>query len=433
VTGATSAPVLAGVEPLLRAYLERQTWYWTAVGRPNRTAAGRGQPPPVAVSSTEVLRPGPPHEPGTAGLGRLVVESGEQRFQVVLGWREAGAAAPVLDRHDAAILGAVHFDDAGELLVYDALADRELLLALLPAATAGRHTARRARIVESRASHASIIYDDRLFMKLYRILEPPPRPEVEVLMRLDDVGCNHVVAPVALWRGDDADLALVREFFPSGVEGYALALTSLRDLLAGSLLHGAEVAQVVEVADESAARAGGDLASEIRRLGSTTARLHLALATAFGEHVGTTDDFPTAPSIRVHGDYHLRRVMRTDAGWVVVGFGDDPLLEERLGPRGQGALGTPLEDVADLCFSLAEVADEACAAQGDGAARARPLADAWARRNTAAFVEGYLEIPGILRLLPPATEEVDRLLDHLRGLRAARAARTTTRAAPWRR
>ena len=31
-------------------------------------------------------------------------------------------------------------------------------------------------------------------------------------------------------------------------------------------------------------------------------------------------------AIRVHGDYHLRRVLRTDAGWIVAGFGDDPLI-----------------------------------------------------------------------------------------------------------
>ena len=407
-----AAAIVEALEPLLAAYLERQTWYWTAIG------AGRAAPG-VVSSAAEVLLPGPPDEPGTPGLARLVLASDHHRFQVVLGWREATEAAAVLGGHDVAILGAVHVDGGGDVLVYDAMADRELVLALLPAATGGRLEARRARLVESRASHASIIYDDRLFMKLYRVLEPPPRPEVEVMLRLDDVGCNHIVAPVALWRGDDADLALVREFFPSGVEGHALALTSLRDLLAGAR------GEAVEHTDEAAARAGGDLASEFRRLGATTARLHLALAEAFGEAVPAGGEAATAPSIRVHGDYHLRRVMRTDAGWVVVGFGDDPLLQERLGPRRRAARGSPLEDVADLCFALGEVADEACAAQGEGAVRARALADAWARRNRAAFVEGYLETPGVDRLLPAGAGEVEDLLARLSAARAERAGART--------
>ena len=70
-----------------------------------------------------------------------------------------------------------------------------------------------------------------------------------------------------------------------------------------------------------------------------TARLHLALADAFGEHDAIcrrardagggrprreAEPAPSRVAIRVHGDYHLRRVMRIDAGWLVVGFGDDP-------------------------------------------------------------------------------------------------------------
>ena len=64
-------------------------------------------------------------------------------------------------------------------------------------------------------------------MKCYRVLEDTTRPEIEVLMGLDAVGFNAILAPVAGWAADGFDLALVREFLPSALEGRLLALTSL--------------------------------------------------------------------------------------------------------------------------------------------------------------------------------------------------------------
>jgi maltokinase len=418
----SAGDLVAAVQPLLVPYLERQTWY--------RAARGDREPAPLTVTSSELLRRGPPGA-GGPGLARLVLSTGALRLQVMVGWREAASASSVLRGQEGSILGAWAAPGAGEVLLYDALADEELLRTLLPVATAGRASARRARLVESLTSHASVVYDDRLFMKVYRVLEPPPRPEVEVMVRLDEIGFNHIVVPVAVWQGDDADLALVREFHAGGVEGRALALTSLRDLLGG------DPDEVADDPDEAAARAGGDLASELRRLGDTTARLHLALAAAYGEHDADLDALAGAAGtdladgvralaepgrmIRVHGDYHLRRVMRTDAGWLVVGFGDDPSGAARLGPEGRGAIGTPLDDVADLCLSVDAVAAEA-AARHEGGPRAGQLADAWSRRNKAAILDGYLAVPGIARLLPSRRDDIVLLLSALAEVRARRSA-----------
>lgn len=430
---AASDAVLAAVEPLLLPYLERQTWFREA----RRAAAGAGGRRPVTITAGEVLREG---GPGVPGLARLVLTSELLRLQVTVGWREAAEASSVLRGRESAILGAAPVDGAGEVLLYDALADEALLRVLLSVASSGAAGGERARLVESLTSHASVVYDDRLFMKLYRVLEPSPRAEVEVLTRLDEVGFNYIVAPVAVWRDEEADLALVREFWAGGVEGRALALTSLRDLL------GEEADAPEPDPDLAAARAGGDLASETRRLGEMSARLHLALATAFGEHEADLDALATAVGgagagvdsglaarvreiaaaggagrmIRVHGDYHLRRVMRTDAGWIVVGFGDDPSRPARPVGAGRGAFGTPLDDVADLCLSFDQVAAEAGTRDPDGA-RSRELTAAWARRNRAALLDGYLAVPGIDRLLPPARADLELLLAALFAARDRRA------------
>ena len=84
-----------------------------------------------------------------------------------------------------------------------------------------------------------------------------------------------MLRPVANWVRHGWDLALVREYAPGAVEGRLLALTSLRDLLGRTI-------DEDKLRREEVGGAGGDLSSEMRRLGEITANLHLALAEAFG-------------------------------------------------------------------------------------------------------------------------------------------------------
>lgn len=471
----------AALQALAGAYLERQAWYHAS-----RQAAGVPRAARPALVSLEPLGELP------AGMARLLLSAGSLHAQVLVGWREPTQVSAALGARQGALLGALR-DGEQEVLAYDALADDELALRLLEVVTGGAERARRVRRVSSLASHSSLVYDDRLFCKCYRVLRPGTRAEVELLYRLDEVGFNAMAAPVARWRGDGFDLALVREFLPNALEGRELALTSLRDLLAhaaenhaaggddevgegggaagggqaGGELAGGELAAPAEAtvvqgtgegrggdsgeldgaqlaapaanrvdavttglprpseaALRRAADAGGDLAAELQRLGTTTAGLHLALVEAFGQ--GRLDDVELdrrlagvgglpaelrgrdlGMRIRLHGDYHLRRVMRAEPGWLIAGFGDDPLYtpatpstEPATGsmPRREG---TPLEDLADLCFSLREVALEALARRPAADRRsASDLAAAWVARNRAAFLSGYRSVSGAAALLP---------------------------------
>lgn len=395
-------------QPLLGAYLARQDWVQASLG-------SFGEPSlPAEVVDVEVLRSEHP------GMASVIVQCRERTFHLVLGWRPVAIAPGVLGAHSDAVLGPAS-DGSGEVLVYAALADPELVVRLLEAVSGGMERAERGQVVQSLVSHASLVYDDRLFMKCYRVIEPRPRPEVEMVWRLDAAGFNHMPAPVGHWQRGGRDLALVREFVPGGVEGLALARTSLRDLLAraDASENGASFSDV--------GLAGGDLGPEMRRLGETTARMHLALAAAFGTEplsAGGSPPAPVACAVRVHGDYHLRRVMRTDGGWMVAGFGDDPLMGAAAGAasQGEGRFASPLEDVADLCCSLRIAAEEAVGLQTRSTrAHARLLGRGWQEHNMAAFVSGYLSTAGIEELVPGRREDVDAALA---GLLAARFAET---------
>lgn len=385
-------PMLPDFEPFLGPFLARQDWAQSVLRAYGAAIV------PAQVVDVEILR----HE--LPGMASVVVGSGDSVFHIVIGWRDMAVAPGVLGGRPNAVLGPARHG-AEDVLVYDAMADGELVVGLLASASAGVAEATRARLVQSLVSHSSVIFDDRLFMKCYRVIEPRPRPEIEMMLRLDEVGFNHMLAPVAHWARDGRDLGIVREFIPGAIEGKALALTSLRDLLAR-----AEPGESDGAASfEDVGLAGGDFGPEMRRLGETTAHMHLALQAAFGG--GRSE------GIRLHGDYHLRRVMRTDAGWLVAGFGDDPLLVVDAGTAstGEPVMSSPVEDLADMCFSLRQVAGESVGLQPRSTlAHARALAAGWERHNVNELLRGYRSVPEVLALVrleaADLPDEVDRLV-----------------------
>jgi maltokinase len=426
----TLAPSELGT--LASSYLDRQHWF-------QLTVPG-ARPDEIELVRCEMLREDSPP------LSRLLLRCRGRHFGLFVGWREAIGASDALHGREGAFFGSA-VDDRRPVLVYDALADDVLARELFARATHGALAARRVRHVATAVSHTSLVYDERFLMKCYRVLEETARPEIEAVTRLDAVGFNAMLAPVATWRSGGFDLALVREFLPSALEGRLLALTSLRDLLArvsGNGRSDAPAATGHEAGggfDPSAvtASAGGDLASEMRRLGSTAARLHLALAEAFGatevapatladeiaqlvsngfagqkvhdtaaraldlvERVRALRPGEAGSAIRVHGDFNLQRVMRAETGWVVVGFGDDPLFADSLSLTSLPARsGMPADDLADMWFSISRVAREALAQRPTAEAElAGQLAREWVRRNRRALLEGYVATRDVARLLP---------------------------------
>jgi maltokinase len=407
VIGDPGTPFPAGVADMVPAYLGRQRWY-----------AGGSNPPAdrVEVRSSDTLAV---LEPGNRRMWWALVEAEGARYQVVVGERPSGELAEFLNAHQDAVLGATD-----EAYFYDATLDPEMALALLEAVTGGQERAQRVRPVSTEQSNTSLVYDDRLILKLFRRLIEGRNPDVEVTEALARSGFEHIARPAAAWGRPDADLAFVQEYLAGGVEGWALALTSLRDFYAAGL--------------DDPAEAGGDFGAEARRLGQMTASMHLALADAFGVDregfrrsgwsrllddvevrvhraagaawSGSPSDLVRAlravvdpgPGIRVHGDYHLGQVMRTDAGWFVLDFEGEPArpMKERL------AFTSPLKDVTGMLRSFQYAAHFVLLLRDDDVrlGHLERLAEAWEAHNRAAFLDGYLSTDGIDALLPEGAE-----------------------------
>jgi len=399
-------------EEALAAWLPQQRWF-----------AGKGTPiTDLAVAADTTLVGGDP------GLRHLIVDvaqaTGTDAYQLFVGLR-----ADLPDR-----LGHVRIGPADHgLTAYDGLHDPDLTATLL-AAIAGQstigplHFTRRpgaqidagleSLVLTAEQSNTSMLFGEEAILKVFRRLSPGPNPDLEVPDALARLGSPHVAAPLgwitAQAEGVPTVLAILSSYLRAAVDGWSLAATSVRDLYADG--------------NRQAAQAGGDFAGEAERLGEATAEVHRDLASAFGvkelpagayaemsagmldrldravsavpelarceralrgafEEVGTLTD-PLEVQ-RIHGDYHLGQVMRTQTGWVLLDFEGEPAvpLEHRRDRF------PALRDVAGMLRSL-DYAARFQLARNENADQIEAAARDWARRNQAAFCTGYARAGG---------------------------------------
>lgn len=407
----------AELEDLLREWLPTQRWF---AGKGRDIAAVR------IVSDTEL--PGEQDRASGPRLRHLIaaVDHGEvvHYYQVPVGLR-----VQLPQRLRYALIGP-----SGSWTVYDAVHDPELTHVLLANMAAGAdvgdlafrttpdtdlRTGGTSLVIGTEQSNTSFVYDEDYVCKLFRRLEPGPNPDLEMSLALAEAGSSHVAAPYG-WidgtlDGTTTTLAMLQTYLRTASEAWALAVTSVRDLYAEADLHPDEV--------------GGDFAAESQRLGAATAEVHGDLARAFPTDTldggqlrdlaqamrarleQTCDIVPqlepyarglaaafdalgdlTGPvSVqRIHGDYHLGQVVRTDHGWVLLDFEGEPIktLTERR------ALASPLRDVAGMLRSFDYAARHLLTEHPEGS-QLEYRAREWTERNRSAFCRGYADAGGV--------------------------------------
>lgn len=340
-------------------------------------------------------------------------DGGQQDYQLFVGARDVADQPKFLHGKEREIIAlAARVDGDGELVLYDALVDPDLAIAVLHLADPHREVEVRRPIVLEH-SNSSVVFDEDVILKVFRKVEPGPNPDVEITRVLAERGYEHVLEPLAELERDGTDLAVLRRFLVGSVEGWTIARTSVRDLLASRLAPG---------------EAGADFAPESGRLGSILAGLHLELADAWGREPGDGaawagemraqlaelgavegldaeavaaryDELAAladvGAQVHIHGDLHLAQVLQGDTGWVVLDFEGEPARRR----AARFTVSSPLRDVAGLLRSLhyaAAVGRAEWAEDGelDG------LALGWELRNREALLHGYYGTDGIDALLP---------------------------------
>src|SRR5215469_10348583 len=367
-------------EEALMGWLPSQRWF-----------AGKGAPiDGLAIDADTVLVEGDP------GLRHLIVAvsqpGGTDRYQLLAGLRTA-----IPDRLDHAVIGPAGDDQPGPAWVaYDALHDPPLTRRLLEAMAghetigpmsfaaepdAAIDTGLDSLVLTGEQSNTSMIFGEEAILKVFRRPHPGPNPDLEIPRALHRAGSPHVAPPLG-WMETTLDgmptvLAILSAYLRSATDGWLLAATSVRDLYADDL-YADDVA--------SAAEAGGDFAAEAHRLGEATAEVHRALAEAFDELAALGEPLTVQ---RIHGDYHLGQVLRTQGGWVLLDFEGEPAV-----PLAQRRAPAPaLRDVAGMLRSLDYAARHQLPGQFDPE-RTRAAARDWVSRNQAAFCAGYAQAGG---------------------------------------
>jgi maltokinase len=393
----------------LADWLAHQRWF-ASKGRQLRAVR--------PVRST-VLQDGEPE------LVHLVVavehDGGEERYQVLVGLR----------RHLPEYLQHARITEVGGRVAYDAAYDPDLCGRLLELIDADAETEGLrfvaepgvelttdlpSRPVGTEQSNTSIIFGQQYILKLFRRLAPGLSPDLELHRALRSVGCTHIANPLGSIEGEldgePVTYGMLQEFLPNSAEGWQMATTSVRDLMAEADLHADEV--------------GGDFAAEAHRLGEVVADVHADLARALGTDTVEPDGVaqaaegmrrrlvavaadvpelqPYVPHIRtvfdrlasesgpvlvqrIHGDLHLGQVLRTLHGWVLIDFEGEPATElarrlERM---------SPVRDIAGVLRSFDYAAFHQLAGQ-DPDPQLSYRATEWSTRNREAFCDGYASV-----------------------------------------
>jgi maltokinase len=420
----------------LAEWLPRQRWF-----------GGKDSPiEDLSIGVATELRTGDP------GLYHLVLDVRQDgttdRYQLLLGVRR-----DLPGRLGYARIGGPPGGGAADRWqTYDAAHDPDLTRTLLEHLAAGasvgplrfRHVPG-ARIrtdltslpITAEQSNTSLLFGDAYICKLFRKLAPGVNLDLEVNLALTRAGCRHVPAVhgwIELAPGGDGTaaepvtLALLSDYLRTGADGWSLAIASVRDWFA----HTAQP-EDDEWAELDASAAGGDFAAEAERLGAATADVHRALADAFGVTVVPADEVralaarmngeltgtcravpglaPHAKALtgafidlaaqaeplpvqRVHGDYHLGQVLRSESGWSLLDFEGEPARTQ----SERRALSHPLRDVAGMLRSFEYAARFLITRSGtvplESGGHLETRAHAWAARNRAAFCRGYAAAGG---------------------------------------
>jgi len=240
------------------------------------------------------------------------------------------------------------------------------------------------RLMGVEQSNSSLVFDERVVLKVFRKLEPGVNPELEVLRFLTYREFPNI-APLYGWYDYEgqafaATLGVAQSFLTDAVGGWELALDELATSPEMFLERLGSLGTVTAQLHNTLASDAGDPAfapeePSQEALGLLTATVDEDIERIFlrlpddprlspiagrgqdvRERLATRAQIGvTGRVIRTHGDYHLGQTLHTPRGWVIIDFEGEPAraLPERRQKR------SPLRDVAGMLRSFAYVTSAA--------------------------------------------------------------------------
>jgi trehalose synthase-fused probable maltokinase len=286
-----------------------------------------------------------------------------------------------------------------------------------------------ARLVSSEQSNSSVVFDDKLILKVFRRLEPGINPDLEVLRFLSAHGFRNSPALAGWYEYSGgpltATLGLVQEFVAGAADGWELALAEIADAPERFLDRLARLGEVTAQMHNTLGSDASDPAfapeePSVESLGLLTATVDEEIARVFlslpddderlapiagrGEEVREQLRFLTHAGsigrvIRTHGDFHLGQTLVSGDDWVILDFEGEPArtIAERRRKR------SALRDVAGMLRSLTY------AVTSVELLREGSVPSDWEERARWRFLDSYLSTVDPI-LLPAGDAAIERLL-----------------------
>jgi trehalose synthase-fused probable maltokinase len=249
-----------------------------------------------------------------------------------------------------------------------------------------------SRVLSVEQSNTSLIYGDRLFLKLYRKLEPGTNPDAEMARFLaEQAHFPHTPRFLGSLTWNGRSLALATEYLPEAVDGWSLGIKYHKNLgnlgmeeewrghlhelgMRAGEMHRALASDErdpafapqpltrddVEAAARSMLEMARDALSDLEGAKALEGPAGQALLKQlFAALDGMRpiqalvnrllDDVPAGVKIRIQGDFHLGQVLHCERGFLIADFEGEPLrgLHERR------ARHPAARDVAGMLRSLA--------------------------------------------------------------------------------
>src|SRR6266540_2750780 len=366
------------LESALAAFLPSQRWF-----------SGKGrQIGEVRIEANVPLRAARP----TLHLVVAAVayaDGGVDRYHLPIGHDFGFEARSLLSRRPGALI--LETKPPREGVYYDAVADERLgaifLEMLSRGATLDQLRFHRApewnetlrgpgKLLNAEQTNSSLVFSNRLILKLFRLLQPGENPELEVTRALAAKGFDACAELLGWIEGLASTLGVLQRYYAGSVEGWKLA--------------------VERVADHYESEDPGNFAGEARELGRLAPELaphRRAIEEVYAEAVRGVGG--AVHLQRIHGDYHLGQVLRVGQRWLVIDFEGEPArsLEERR------RMTSPLQDVAGMLRSFDYAAHSPLVLGEDpdtpGPSRAEldrlgQAAQRWIEANRTAFLDAYM-------------------------------------------
>jgi trehalose synthase-fused probable maltokinase len=237
------------------------------------------------------------------------------------------------------------------------------------------------RVLGGEQSNSSVVYDERIVLKVIRKLEPGINPELEILRFLTARDFEHIAALEGWYAYDGqalaATLGVAQTFIADAVDGWELALDEIARDPERFLQRLGDLGRVTAELHNALASDSGDPAFSPEEPSNEAISLLTASVDedierifvrlpdkeALAPIIGRGQDVrerlaaraqvgSSGRVIRTHGDYHLGQTLSTPRGWVIIDFEGEPArpLSERRQKR------SPLRDVAGMLRSFAYAA-----------------------------------------------------------------------------